>query len=243
LKSTTTAAFDPSRGEVPLRSRTRKGEAWLLDLGLRDYREAWELQKELVTRRVRGEIPDVLVLVEHPHVITLGRKRPAQPPLRTPTLPPEVRVYEVERGGEATYHGPGQLVGYPILRLEGEERGLHRYLRELEELLLDVLQDFGIEAQRREGATGVWTPAGKKIASIGVAVRRWVTYHGFALNVSTDLSYFRWISPCGFPGSVMTSMERELGRPVPMEAVKERVGVRFAERFRRELRPPRLRRR
>jgi len=217
--------------------RPSRREAWLLDLGLRDYKETWELQKELVARRIRGEVPDILVLVEHPHVITLGRKRPSQPPLRTPTLPPDVRVYEVERGGEATYHGPGQLVGYPLLKLEGEERDLHRYLRELEELLIAVLGDFGIEAGRRAGATGVWTPRGKKIASLGVAVRRWVTYHGFALNVSTDLSYFRLISPCGFDGSVMTSMERERGRPVALEAVKERVCAHFERRFGRALRP------
>lgn len=217
-----------------LSAGTEKREARLLDLGLRDYRETWELQKQLVERRIRGEIPDVLVLVEHPHVITLGRKHPTQPPLR---VPQDVPVYEVERGGEATYHGPGQLVGYPLLKLEGEERDLHRYLRELEALLIAVVGDFGIEAQRREGATGVWTRSGRKIASLGVAVRRWVTYHGFALNVSTDLSYFQLISPCGLPGSVMTSMERELRRSVALEAVKERICARFAERFRRELRP------
>ena len=217
--------------------RSPRQEAWLLDLGLRDYEETWKLQRALVERRIRGEIPDILVLVEHPHVITLGRKRPTQPPIRVPQV--DVPVYEVERGGEATYHGPGQLVGYPLLKLEGEERDLHRYLRQLEELLIEVLQDFGIEARRRQGATGVWTPQGRKIASLGVAVRRWVTYHGFALNVSTDLAYFRLISPCGFDGSVMTSMEWELGRPVALEDVKERVCARFAERFRRELRPSR----
>jgi lipoyl(octanoyl) transferase len=207
--------------------------AWLLDLGLREYRDVWALQHRLVEQRIRDEIPDVCIFVEHPHAITLGRKSPKRSPIRTPQV--EIPVYEIERGGEATYHGPGQLVGYPILKLEGERRDLHRYLRDLERALIDVLGDFGISAGRRPGATGVWTPEGKKIASIGVAVRRWVTYHGFALNVNTDLRYFRLISPCGFDGSVMTSMGRELGRDVPMEVVRERTAARLEERFARKL--------
>lgn len=217
------------------KQNARRG-AWLLDLGLRPYKDVWALQKRLVERRLRGEIPDVLILVEHPPVITLGRGRPAAPPLKRP---PEalrargVELFEVERGGEATFHGPGQLVGYPILKLEGPLRDLHRYLRELEGLLIDALGDLGLPARRLEGATGVWTQTSppRKLASIGVAVRRWVTYHGFALNVSVDLSYFELISPCGFESGVMTSVARELGRPVPMARVKARVVERFAERF------------
>ncbi len=210
--------------------------AWLLDLGLRDYREVWDLQHTLVERRLRDEIPDVLILVEHPPVITLGRKRPSRQPLK---LPPEalqqrgIELFEVERGGEATFHGPGQLVGYPIFKLEGPFKDLHRYLRDLEALLIDALGDLGLKVQRREGWTGVWTcgDVPKKIASIGVAVRRWVTYHGFALNVSVDLEYFELISPCGFEGAVMTSLEHELGRPAPMEQVKGRVAQHFERRF------------
>ncbi len=221
--------------------RVRRREAWLLDLGLRPYADVWALQKRLVERRLRDETPDVLILVEHPPVITLGRKRPSTQPLK---LPPEalrqrgVELFEVERGGEATFHGPGQLVGYPVLKLEGVLKDLHRYLRDLEALLIDALGDLGLKAQRLEGATGVWTcgEIPKKIASIGVAVRRWVTYHGFALNISVDLKYFELISPCGFDSTIMTSLERELGHSVPMEQVKERIAQHFERRFDRSLR-------
>lgn len=208
-------------------------EAWLLDLGLQDYRDVWELQQRLVERRIRDEIPDVLILVEHPHVITLGRKRRSPTLMKIPPSNLEIPVYKIERGGEATYHGPGQLVGYPVIKLEGERRDLHRYLRDLEAFLIDVLSDFGIAARRRPGATGVWTAGtpSRKIASIGIAVRRWVSYHGFALNVSTDLECFRLISPCGFDGSVMTSMGEELGQEIGPDGVKERIVTRFAERF------------
>ncbi len=210
----------------------RPRETWILDLGLRDYAEVWAVQKQLVERRSHDEIPDTLILVEHPHVITLGRKHPSHNPLRVTDA--SIPVYEIERGGEATYHGPGQLVGYPIIKLEGARRDLHRYLRDLEELLIQTLNEFGVSSERRDGATGVWTSRWpqKKIASIGVAVRRWVTYHGFALNVSTDLRYFQQISPCGFDGSIMTSMQRELGRQVPIERVKCEIIRHVEELFR-----------
>lgn len=211
----------------------RPRKTWLLDLGLREYTEVWALQRQLVERRFHDETPDILILVEHPHVITLGRKRPSHNPF--PVADTTIPVYEIERGGEATYHGPGQLVGYPIIKLEGERRDLHRYLRDLEELLIQTLSEFGICSQRRAGATGVWTSRSpqqqKKIASIGVAVRRWITYHGFALNVSTDLRYFQRISPCGFDGSIMTSLACELGQEVPMEAVKYAITRNFEEIF------------
>jgi len=213
-------------------------ETWLLDLGFRDYVETWQLQKELVRKRARDEIPDLLIFVEHPHVITLGRARPSRPPIRAAKL--DVPVYRIERGGEATYHGPGQLVGYPILKLEGDRRDLHRYLCDLEEILIKTLGDFGLAAQRLPQATGVWTASHppKKIASIGVAVRRWVTYHGFALNVTTDLKYFQLISPCGFDGSVMTSMERELGRKIDLDEVKARIISQYERCFRTHLGKP-----
>ncbi len=149
-------------------------------------------------------------------MFTLGRKRTA---LENVLAPGEVEVVEVERGGDVTYHGPGQLVGYPIVHLRDGERDLHRFLRNLEQGVIDTLARHGIEAERIPGKTGVWTD-GRKLTSIGIACRRWVTFHGLALNVNTDLSYFHRINPCGFQSSVMTSMAEQLNRPVDMAEVK-----------------------
>jgi len=207
-------------------------DAWLIDLGHRDYAEVWDFQKALVTERIRERVPDALVLVEHPPVVTLGRHR--QPDASSALAADrDVPTYEIERGGQATYHGPGQLVGYPILKLAGERRDLHRYLRDLEATLMDALADFGILTQRSEGATGVWTAGApsRKLASIGIAVRRWVTYHGFALNVATNLDDFQIISPCGFNPEVMTSMACELDRSVSLEEVKPAIRAQIEARF------------
>jgi len=179
--------------------------AWLVDLGVVEYGEAWRLQKSLIERRTSEEIPDTLLLLEHPHVVTLGRRG-----RREDVFDPSLPVFEVERGGDVTFHGPGQLVGYPIVDLTGHREDLHWYLRTLEQVLIDGLATLGIAAERRSGFTGVWT-RGRKIASIGVHVKQWVTWHGFALNVSTDLSSFTRIVPCGIDGVVMTSIERETG--------------------------------
>ncbi|HSS40037.1 MAG TPA: lipoyl(octanoyl) transferase LipB, partial [Polyangia bacterium] len=161
--------------------------AQVLDLGTREYGEVWALQRELVAKRQRDEIPDTLVLVEHPDVITAGRSAHRENLLATDGIP----LFEIERGGDVTYHGPGQLVGYPIFLLRQDERDLHRYLRNLEEALIRAVARFGLSGDRKAGWTGVWTVGGaRKLASIGVAVKRWVTMHGFALNVSTDLSRF-----------------------------------------------------
>jgi lipoate-protein ligase B len=183
--------------------------ARIIDLGTRDYAEAWRVQQELVAARQRDEVADTLVLVEHPHVLTLGRGARRDNLLASG----DMQVFEVERGGDVTYHGPGQLCGYPILYLREDERDVHLYLRHLEEALILTLAEFGIEAGRRPGLTGVWVGP-HKLASIGVAVRRWVTLHGFALNVCTDLERFSSINPCGLPASLMGSMTRVLGRPV-----------------------------
>ena len=203
--------------------------AQLLDLGTREFGEVWALQKDLVARRQREEIPDTLVLVEHPHVITLGRGTHKENVL----APGDTPLFEIERGGDVTYHGPGQLVGYPIFLLRQEERDLHVYLRNLEEALIRAIRRFGITGERKEGWTGVWTTGGgRKLASIGVAVKRWVTLHGFALNVSTDLGRFASINPCGLEATTMGSMESVLGRPVPFAEVKaatrEELGAVFA---------------
>lgn len=207
----------------------------MIDLGTMDYLECWNLQKELVAKRAKEEISDQLIFVEHPHVVTLGRRN-AVYHASSHDSDNKVPVYEIERGGEATYHGPGQLVAYPILKLSEGRRDLHRYLRSIEEVLIRTLNDFSIESHQKDGATGVWLKdRQKKIASIGIGVKRWVTYHGLALNVSTDLSYFGLISPCGFDSSVMTSMENELAEHTPMHLVKDRVIANFQSIFETEI--------
>ncbi len=173
-----------------------------IDFGLTEYQTVYDQQLACVAERIRGDIPDTLLLGQHPPVITLGRGTHEENLLATQAIP----VVPIERGGDVTYHGPGQLVGYPILQLNEGERDLHRYLRNLEEVLILVLERFGVEGRRNPGWTGVWV-GDQKIASIGVAVRKWVTYHGFALNVTTDLSHFQSINPCGLSSSVMTSLQ------------------------------------
>jgi lipoyl(octanoyl) transferase len=173
-----------------------------------EYHEARRRQEELVDARVRGEVGDVLVLTEHEPVITVGRGANAEGLAQATGLP----VVQVERGGEATYHGPGQLVAYPILALPEARRDLHRYLRDLEEVVIRVLAEVGVEAARREGLTGVWIGQ-RKACSIGVAVRRWVTWHGFALNLATDLAAFRAFKPCGLDPEVMTNVAEHVELP------------------------------
>jgi lipoate-protein ligase B len=204
-----------------------------MDLGTRAFEEVWKLQLELVAARQRDEIPDTLVLVEHPHVITLGRGARRENLLR----PEDVPVFAIERGGDVTYHGPGQLVGYPILLLRQHERDLHRYMRNLEEMLIRAVGELGVTGGRRAGWTGVWTtdPEQRKLASLGVAVKRWVTLHGFALNVATDLSRFAAINPCGLDAAVMTSLSVVLGRPVALDALKPAVARHAAAVFERAL--------
>jgi lipoyl(octanoyl) transferase len=194
----------------------------VLDLGVREYAECWELQKRLVAERQADARPDTLVLVEHPPVITLGRRAGARANVRDALFP----VFEVERGGDVTFHGPGQLVGYPILKLDERERDLHAFLRAIEEALIGVCADVGLVGVRNPGWTGVWIGA-KKVASIGIAVRRWVTLHGFALNVSTDLRQFAAVNPCGLDAAVMTSLSVEAGRAITVEQVKPLVRARL----------------
>ena len=197
-----------------------------IDLGLIEYLQAQTWQEELVRRRCQEEIEDILLLLEHPPVFTLGRGGDERHLLN----PRQVPVYRVGRGGDATFHGPGQLVGYPILDLTSHGRDVHAYLRSLEAVLIAVLAEYGLRAHRREGLTGVWVRE-QKIASIGVGVRRWVTYHGFALNVDPDLSYFADIVPCGLAGVRMTSMAQLLNRPIALAEVKATVVKTFADYF------------
>jgi lipoyl(octanoyl) transferase len=184
------------------------------DLGQRGYRDVLELQRSLCRQRMAGELDeDILLLVEHEPVITLGRgTRPESLPVPVHGLEQRgIEVFEVERGGDVTFHGPGQLVGYPVVDLRQHRQDLHWYLRRLEAGLITALGELGVAAETNPGLTGVWT-GGRKIASIGIHVKQWVTFHGFALNVTTDLSYFDLIVPCGIRDVVMTSVSRELGR-------------------------------
>lgn len=199
-------------------------DAWLLDLGRKPYRDVWNLQKALVDRRAEDKIPDGLILVEHDPVATLGRRGK-----REDVLDPGLDVVEVERGGEATYHGLGQLVGYPILRLP-DRLEVKRLVTDLEDVLIRTCADFGIEATREGPERGVWVGT-KKIASIGLAVHRSVTFHGFAHNVTTDLKEFLKIRPCGHDGDVMTSMAQCLGHSVDIEDVKASVIAHFQAIF------------
>lgn len=195
------------------------------DLGLKDYVEVWNLQRKLVFERGQGDAPDTVLLCQHPAVYTIGRssKQPVPEGLPYP-------VHKVERGGDLTYHGPGQVVGYPILKLSEHGLKARSYLHALEAVLMEAIRPFGVEAETVKGFTGLWVGR-KKLASIGVAVRGGVTYHGFALNVNNGLSPFRLIHPCKLESDVMTSMHKVLGAPVDEHAVTKRVGEAMLEYF------------
>jgi len=204
------------------------------DLGRVGYGEALELQRALVERRKRGEIPDQLLIVEHPHVVTMGRNGHEENVLATPELLARagIEFHRTDRGGDVTYHGPGQIVGYPIFDLREWKRDVVAYVRGIEQVLIGALADFGIASKRVEGATGVWTDKGK-IAAIGVHISRWVTSHGFALNVETDLNYFRYIVPCGLSKPV-TSM-RAMGSAASRGEVIAALEAHFGRVFKRKM--------
>ena len=214
-------------------------ELHVVDLGALSYTAALEIQRDAARRRITGEQPeDVLLLVEHPPVVTLGRTAKAANILVSPELLAArgVELYEVERGGDVTFHDPGQLVGYPIIDLKRHRKDLHWYLRQVEEALIRALAPFGIVGGRVASYTGVWVdaeaPTRRKIASIGVHARDWVTWHGFALNVMTDLSYFDLLVPCGIPDVRMTSVARELNAgSADMQSVASAVVAAFGEVF------------
>jgi len=203
-------------------------------LGTIGYQEGLELQQQLVDQRKAGLIADQLLLLEHPAVITLGVKTrdDRSHVLATPEAlaAAGVGLFETGRGGDVTYHGPGQLVGYPILDLNPNRRDVHRYVRDLEEVLIRAVASFGITADRVPGLTGIWV-GDEKLAAIGVRISRWVTSHGFALNVTTDLSQFNLIVPCGIPDKGVTSMVRLMSRPVQMTEVEDAVVAAFGEVF------------
>jgi len=194
---------------------------WLGEVG---YREALDLQLDYLCRRADRKIPDTMIFLTHPHVYTLGRGgNEANLLVPRETLAAEgVRLERVGRGGDITYHGPGQLVGYPIVLMEKPD--VHKFVRSIEGALIDAVRGFGVDSRRIAGLTGVWAGE-RKIASIGIGIRRWVTYHGFALNVTTDLSWFRRINLCGLKGREATSIAEEAGSAPPMDAVREAVAA------------------
>ena len=213
---------------------------WVADLGMIAYGPAFALQRELVESRKSGVITDVLLLCEHPHVITLGRNGKRDNLRAGAQLLAQMNVefHQTDRGGDITYHGPGQIVGYPILDLAEHRRDIRWYVEQLEETMIRATADFGLAAHRSDANHGVWLDASageEKLAALGVHLSRWVSSHGFAYNVSTDLRYFDLIIPCGVAGKRATSLERALGRAVPLGQVRERLVAHFASVFERDL--------
>ena len=208
---------------------------YIIDVGLMDYQKAWELQHQLWERRVKDELPDMLLILEHPHVITLGRRGNRSHLVASSEVLEEMKIplFHVERGGDVTYHGPGQMVVYPILDLKEYGYRLVRYIGQLEEVILRVLKDFGIEGKRDPLNRGVWVN-GEKIASVGVAIKRWISFHGFSLNYETDLKYFELINPCGLEGKKMTTMAKTLGTEISRERLWERISFHSKEVFQKD---------
>ncbi len=227
-------------------------EVRLRDLGLRDYKETWDLQEalfqEILQLKIRNrrestslKTPNHFVFVEHPHVFTLGKSGDMNNLLVTEVqlAAKDASFYKINRGGDITYHGPGQIVGYPILDLDNFFTDIHKYLRFLEEMVILTLAEYGIKGERSKGETGVWldtgTPRARKICAMGVRASRWVTMHGFAFNVNADLSYFDLMIPCGIKDKSVTSLNAELGRDLNLEEVKEKLLSHFLSLFEAEL--------
>jgi lipoyl(octanoyl) transferase len=223
----------------------------LIDLGLKDYKETWEYQEELfqsiIDVKTNNRKHDLVnptsnyfIFVEHPHVYTLGKSGDISNLLLNEAQLTQkgATFYKINRGGDITYHGPGQLVGYPILDLDNFFTDIHKYLRFLEEVIIETLADYNIKSERSKGETGVWldvgTPFARKICAMGVRTSRWVTMHGFALNVNANLGYFDNIIPCGIKGKAVTSMEAELGKKIPLDEVKAKILIHFTQLFEAE---------
>ena len=201
----------------------------ILDLGKSHYNDSWKLQKRLQSQRISGQIDDQLLLVEHFPVYTLGKNTPKEHLLTKES--DNISIIQTDRGGDITFHGPGQLVGYPILDLNQYKRSITWYMRELEQLIIDVLKEYDINAERKKGLTGVWVK-GKKIAALGVRISKWVTMHGFSLNINPDLKYYQGIIPCGIKDYGVTSMADLLGNDVPdMSEIKDTLVQHFIAKF------------
>jgi lipoate-protein ligase B len=202
------------------------------DLDFIDYKEAWDLQYYLHQLRVDNQISDLLLLLEHPNTYTLGKTAHIENLIggKEYLERNKISVYNIDRGGDITYHGPGQIVGYPIINLSEWFQDSHKYLRTLEEVLIKVCNDYNLDANRVEGYTGVWIDD-RKIAAIGIKISRWVTMHGFAFNVNTNLELFSGIIPCGISDKSVTSLEKELGRKIPISEVKSKILQHFIDEF------------
>ena len=200
----------------------------ILDLGLSPFKEVWDLQKELVKKRQNGQIKDTLILAEHEPVYTLGKNANENHILQN--SPRDVKTYQIERGGDVTFHGPGQLVGYPIMDLHNYNKSISCYMRSLEQLIIDTLAEFRVTAERKDGLTGVWV-GDEKIAALGVRVTRWITMHGFSLNVTPDLTYYSGIIPCGIFEYGVTSMAKQLTDQVAVDSVKQVLIEKFMNQF------------
>ena len=211
-------------------AQSKRIEVQILDFGKKPFKEVWNYQKKMQLKRMNRDIDDVLILVEHDPVYTLGKN--ANPDHLLQSRDRSIDVFNIERGGDITFHGPGQLVGYPILDLSNYKKSISWYMRSLEQLTIDVLNEFKISANRVEGLTGVWV-GDEKIAAQGVRLTKWITMHGFSINVNTDLSFYDGIIPCGIFNHGVTSMEEILNRTQKMEKVKSLVIDKFNQIFKR----------
>lgn len=202
------------------------------DLGFIGFDKAWELQKNTLQKRIDNKVGDILFLLEHPHTYTLGKTADRKNLISSDEYLKrrEISVFDIDRGGDITYHGPGQIVGYPIIHLADWKKDTHLYLRNIEEVIIKTCGDYGLSCGRREGYTGVWIKE-RKIAAIGIKVSRWVTMHGFAFNITTDLSYFEGIIPCGISDKEVTSLEKELGKSLIISEVKKKILQNFLSVF------------
>ena len=200
----------------------------ILDLGMQAYKESWIFQKELLNKRSNNEINDTLIFVEHEPVYTLGKNADENHILQN--YPENVQTFHIERGGDVTFHGPGQLVGYPILDLRNYKKSISWYMRSLEEVIIDTLLEFNIKAVRKDRLTGVWYKD-EKIAALGVRVSKWITMHGFSLNINPDLNYYKSIIPCGIFEYGVTSMSKILDKNIDLELVKGILKIKFLDQF------------
>ena len=219
-----------------MHAKSESHPIWWLPLGIQSFADIWKLQSLLVKARLRREIPDLFISLEHPHVITTGRSSQSENllSLEAPDGSGTVPIFDIERGGDVTYHGPGQMIGYFIFDMEAMGRDLHLFLRQVEQVQLELMKAFDLEGERVEGKTGVWRGK-RKLGSVGIAVRQWISYHGFGLNVSTDLRFFELINPCGFEAGIMSSLSHANGSPISIGDVEPHIPRALESVFKRDV--------